>query len=369
MLIRGFCVTVLTCLAALLFMGLMTQCAHLMNQDSTVLFLCGLVGCIFLTVGSISLIPTYFRVAKEWMDAGKKVVDEAKKTFPPKGGVYGGLVLLALLPILGACSRIGVGHVGIIINQAGDNRGPDEIPVNTGWVSYNPFTESVVEYPTFVQTAVWTHDRTESSPTNEEVSFNSKEGLCVTGDLSLSYQLASYKVPHFYTKFRADDINAFTHGFMRNVARDLFNEIGGKYAIDEIYGPKKDEFLAQVRTKLNAEMEPYGITIEQFGFIGAPRPPQVVIDALNAKVAATQEAMRVENEILQAKAQAQKRIAEAEGEAAANRALAASVTPELLRWKQMEITQKAIDKWDGRRPTVEGSSSGLLMQIPMPNGQ
>lgn len=84
--------------------------------------------------------------------------------------------------------------------------------------------------------------------------------------------------------------------------------------------------------------------IEQFGFIGAPRPPQSVIDALNAKVAATQLAMRTENELRAAKAEAEKTIAKARGEAEANRILTQSITPQLLQWRQLDITEKAIQK-------------------------
>lgn len=272
---------------------------------------------------------------------------------------------------LSGCTTIGPGHVGIKINMNGDNRGVDEIPVTTGWVWYMPLTQQVFEYPTFVQTAVWSRSVTEGSATNEEISFNSKEGLLISGDVSLSYQLDPKKIPHFYVQFRSDDLETFTHGYLHNVARDAFNEVASTYAVEEIYGEKKAEFLNKVRALITSQVESVGVSISQFGFVGAPRIPDNVMTAINAKIAATQLAQQREYELKQTEAEAAKavaqaegeakaRIAQAEGEAKANELLTQSLTPALIQWT-------AIQKWDGHRPTVEGQGSGLILQVGSPS--
>ena len=268
------------------------------------------------------------------------------------------LAAVLAVVVLTACNVVGAGHVGVKIQMTGDDRGVTQIPLVTGYVFYNPLTQRVFEYPTFVQTAVWEG--------GEQVSFNTKEGLGVTGDISLSYQLDGTKVPAFYVKFRSDNLELFTHGFMRNVARDVFNEVGGKYAVEEVYGPKKDEFLKTVREQINNQMAPYGVSLQQLGFVGAPRLPQIVTDALNAKLQAQQIALKTQNEVLTAQAEAQKAVAKAKGEAEANRVLTASLTPTLLEWRRLQITEQAVARWNGQRPQVEGNSSGLLLQIGKP---
>ena len=275
------------------------------------------------------------------------------------------LAMVMVLSSLNACTRIPPGHVGIKVSYSGSDRGVSDFPSKTGWVFFTPGFSVVFDYPTFVQTAVWTRSPTEGSPGNEEISFNSKEGLIITGDISLSYQIVPEKVPHFYVKFRSDDLNTFTHGFLRNVARDIFNEVASRYTVEEIYGAKKEEFLQAVRDRLNAELKDIGVVIQQFGFIGAPRPPDNVIQAINSKIQATQDAMRAENQLRTAEAEAKKTIAKAEGEAKANQILSASLTPELLQWRQLQLTEDAIKKWDGKRPMVEGSGAGLLLSIPI----
>lgn len=311
--------------------------------------------------------------------------DRGKKQPPPTSGLNLVLCLLAFQAAGCGWERIDAGNVGIKIELAGTGRGVQSVPVVTGWVVYNKFTTKVLEYPTYVQTAVWSSPKAEGEP-NEEMSFNSKDGLTFTGDISLSYQLNAAQVPAFYVKFRSDDLTLFTHGYLRNVARDQFNEVAGTYAPEELYGPKKEEFLRQVRDRVNAALRTEGVRLEQLGFVGAPRPPQNVVAAINAKIAATQQAMQVENEVRATQAQALKNIAQAEGEAKAkiaqaegtatsrlklaqaeaqaNKLLAESLTPSLLQWRQLEVSGRMVERWNGQRPQVEGSGAGLLLQVP-----
>lgn len=280
-----------------------------------------------------------------------------------KGVVTIAVIVVVVVLLFGfvGCNRIGPGYVGVKVTLTGQGRGVQDFPLRTGWVFYNRFTESVMEYPTFIQTAQWTKD----GRANEEITFSSKEGLGFTADISLSYQLDPERVPYFYVKFRNDDLDTFTHGFLRNVARDKFNEVAGHYPVEDIYGPKKDELLAAVKKAIIDAVKNEGVLIEQFGFIGNPRPPEQVVASINSKIAATQAAQQAENELRKATAEAQKRIAAAEGEARSNEILTRSLSPTLLQWRQLEIQELAIHRWDGKRPMVEGgNASGFIFQLP-----
>jgi regulator of protease activity HflC (stomatin/prohibitin superfamily) len=266
--------------------------------------------------------------------------------------------LFAVIPFLWGCgTTVEPGYVGIKVNKWGNQRGVNDFPIHTGWVSYNPWTESVISYPTFNQTAVWTHDVNEGNPVNEEITFTNKDSLKISADISLAYEMIPDKVPAFYVKFRSDDIKTFTHGFLRNIAREKFDSVSGKYPIEAIMGDNAT-LLAEVRKQLQDEIAPYGVHITQFGFIGAPRPPQAVIDAINMKIKATQDAMRVENELRQQQAEAQKAIAWAEGQAKSNRLLAESVSPQLLEWKRLELQFRITDRWNGASPTYYSAQPG-----------
>ena len=72
---------------------------------------------------------------------------------------------------------IGAGYVGVEVVLSGSQRGASEIPIRTGWVFYSPLRSQIIEFPTFVQTVKWTANLNEGRATNEEMSYNSKEGM------------------------------------------------------------------------------------------------------------------------------------------------------------------------------------------------
>lgn len=264
------------------------------------------------------------------------------------------------------CARVSAGYVGLKSTMVGTGRGMADVAVGPAWVGYNILTENVMEYPTFVQTAVWTQSKDEGKPTNEEITFTTKSSMQVSADISLAYHLEADKTPQFYIKFRTDDLEKFTHGFLRNLAREKFDSIAGKYEVEQIVGDNA-EFLGAVRAALQAEVAAVGVRIDQFGFIGAPRPPKTLMNAINAKLQASQLAFQKQNEVKQAEADAQKNVAEAEGEAKAiltraeaqaeaNRKLAQSLTPSLIEYEKLQ-------KWDGALPQVTGGGAGVLLNL------
>lgn len=44
--------------------------------------------------------------------------------------------------------------------------------------------------------------------------------------------------------------------------------------------------------------------------------------------------------------------------------LAQSLSPSLIQWRQLDLTEKSIARWNGVRPLVEGQASGLLLNVP-----
>lgn len=261
---------------------------------------------------------------------------------------------------------INPGYTGIKINRLVD-RGITRENVVTGFVFYNPIQTQVVVYPTFVQRVIWTRDVQEGSPANEELAFNTKDSVPVSLDVALSYLLDSAKVPDFYTKFRADHIAGFTHGYLRDTARNVVVAIGSEYNFEDINGAQKEAFLERVTKELNNRLNPVGVSIQQFGLVGALRPPKELADAVNAKTKAIQDSIRAENEVRAAQAEAKKRVAIAEGEAAANRALASSLDPKLLEWERLKLQRDAISKWNGQMPSVmAGQGQGMLFNVPTP---
>ena len=95
--------------------------------------------------------------------------------------------------------------------------------------------------------------------------------------------------------------------------RQAINRTGSQYTVQEIMGEKKSELELDSRKDLQQQVTDIGVVIDQFGFIGSPRPPESVIAAINAKVQAQQIAVQKQNELVQSQADAAKLVAAAEG--------------------------------------------------------
>lgn len=287
------------------------------------------------------------------------------------------LVVLALVCFTG-CTRIGPGHAGIEVNAAGSDKGVSQQTATTGWFFYNPFTETVIEYQTAQRLEKWTKSEGEGKPGNTEVSFTNKDSMVIFADVAIAFSLDPAKVPAFYVKFLAkdeDDLDTkFTNGYLRNSVRNCLNEYAGQYDIKQIMGDNA-EFLKKTKDCIQTDVITWGVNIDQFGLIGAPRPPQPVIDAINMKAQAEQVATQKQIELTQVQADAAKRIAEADGdaksqvaratgEAEANHLRNATITDNILKMRALDNQRDAISKWNGEPPQVMSGEGGMLFNIP-----
>lgn len=272
--------------------------------------------------------------------------------------------LLFLLPLLlvvmigGGCTRIGPGHAGIEVNQAGSDKGVSEQTARTGWFFYNPLKTSVIEYQTAQRQEKWTHSEKEGKPGNTEVSFTNKDSMVIYADVAIAFSLDAAKVPAFYVKFLAkdeDDLDEkFTNGYLRTTVRNCLNELAGQYDIKQIMGDNA-EFLKKTHACIQDDVAKWGVGIDQFGLIGAPRPPENVVNSINQKAQAEQDAQRKVIELQQYQADANKRVVEAEGnakaaiaaaegEAKANQIRSASINENILKLRALENQRALIDK-------------------------
>ena len=297
--------------------------------------------------------------------------------------LIGGVVLLNIVRV----TRINAGYVGVEVNLAGSQRGAQDIPVRTGWVFYSPLKTQVIEFPTFVQTVKWTADINEGHPVNEELVFNSREGQEVRTDVSLSYAIDPARVPEFYVKYRTDDLERFTHGILKDIVRNSLNEVASTYSLEDIYGENKARFLREARDRVQSQVEPVGVGIQQFGFIGEPRFTAAIEQAITQKTQAITEAERARNQLAVTQAEMAKTVAEAEGEARsqverargeatsaierargeaeANRLRQASITPQLLEWRRLENQRALVEKWNGELPRmIVSDKTGMIMPLP-----
>lgn len=273
------------------------------------------------------------------------------------------LTLLASLAMpLTGCSKVPAGNVGVKVHLLGTNKGVDTEQLGPGryWIGIN---EDLFLFPTYTQNYVWTLESTSASPGDESITFQTREGLSVNTDVGISYHIAPDKVHIIFQKYRRG-VEEITRVYLRNMVRDAFVTLSSSEPIESVYGAGKADLVAKVLDRVRTQVKDVGIIVEGIYLVGDLRLPNTVIEAINAKISATQKAQQRENEVRQAEAEAKKKVEEAKGEAAsilevanaqaqANKILAASLTGELVQYKTVE-------KWNGQLPAYTGGPIPLL---------
>lgn len=230
---------------------------------------------------------------------------------------------------LSSCSeRIDAGYEGILVNQYGSEKGVDDISLCTGRVWYNPFTQDVYEYPTFVQTVDY-----------PPFSINAKDGSEFKIDPTISLKIKDGKSPYVFKKYRKE-LYEVIESTLYNYVRDAFRIQLNKYTTDEIVS-NRDMVEKAIESYLSKALAKENFQLEQL--TSGLQYPKTIVQSVNAKNKAVQEAMRVENEIRVVEAEAKKKIVAAEAEFKANELRTKALTPAVLE-------QMWIEKWDGQLP-------------------
>jgi regulator of protease activity HflC (stomatin/prohibitin superfamily) len=272
-------------------------------------------------------------------------------------------------------TRVDAGHVGIRVKLAGSDRGIQDMPVVTGWVFYNPLTEQIILFPTSVQNVVWTESSHEGKSYDESITFSSAEGVNVNADIGLSFHIEPSLAPKLYGRFRLNDLEKLSDGYMHNTVREAFNDVASKLAVQDIYGAGKSKMLAEVTQKCRDVFGKDGIIIDQLTINGTLRLPQNVSDAINRAMEATQNAIQSRNRVAQVEAEATQAITQAHGAAEAARqraegeadallinARAMAQANEIIRLSTTPavLQYRAIEHWDGKLPEYNAGALPML---------
>ena len=243
------------------------------------------------------------------------------------------LILVFSITAMKSCTRIDAGHEGVLVKLYGTDKGVQDVNLVTGRVWYNPFTEEVFQFPTFVQTVDY-----------NEFTVNAKDGSVFTVDPTISFRVTPGASPRIFAKYRKD-IEQITTTTLYNYTRDAFRIQFNQYSTDSIIS-NRQSFEDKVQIALDNALRREGFELEQM--TSWLQYPDVIVQAVNLKNKAVQQAMQVENELKVAEAQARKKIVEAEAEAKANELRQRTLTPLLIQ-------QQFIEKWDGRTPLYSNS--------------
>lgn len=252
------------------------------------------------------------------------------------------IATLAVFSMTSCMERVDAGHEGIKVNMYGSSKGVDDAVLVTGAVWYNPFTETIYEYPTYVQTVDY-----------EPFTINAQDGSEFTVDPTVSLKIVDGQSPAVFKKYRkelSDVINSTLYNYVKDAFRIQLNQFSTDYIVSH-----RDSIERAIESYLSKSLTKENFQLEQL--TSGLKYPKTIVDAVDAKNKAVQEAMKVQNEVEVAKAEAEKLLVKARAEKEANELRTQALTPAVLE-------KMWIEKWDGTVPTViTGSNTSTFLDL------
>jgi hypothetical protein len=116
--------------------------------------------------------------------------------------------------------RVDSGHVAILVENVGDNRGMSKVEYKRGWVMYNNFTQRYYEFPVFQQHIDY-----------EENVVITKGGFQATIKPSFNYSLNPTTVDQMFQNLRVD-IKQVEQGWLKNAIISSVNDVANLFTVD-----------------------------------------------------------------------------------------------------------------------------------------
>lgn len=302
------------------------------------------LGIIFVVGGVIALVVA--RVARPALapmeiEVGKRRVRRPAIPLRPIGiaGIGFGLLFL----VLSTVRLVQATDVGIPVTL-----GKIGSPLSPGIHLTAPWTE-VATFSTRLQVSDMNQNADEGDRTRDDsVTVLAREGGALSIDVTVKYVVESAQASALYRNVRSMD--GVREVIVRPDTRSLMRNVYSRYTAEEGYTLRREEIEGVVNTELKALLAPRGVIIDSVA-IRDIRPTQQIVDAINQKLAAQQAAERakIEQQKAQTEAETRRKVAEtdaaarviaAEGEAKANDTLAKSLTPEILKSREIEAIAK-----------------------------
>ena len=229
------------------------------------------------------------------------------------------------------------------------------IPANTVGIKYNFIfgtSEDTLSEGLVLKSPldkVYLIDTTVQERTIENLSSQTKDSQFVTISVNVKYQVEpanAYKIYKGYKTLENLDTN-----LIANMAQRCIEEITTKYNIIEVLGEKRNDIYRDevlLKERLLAE----GINFKMLTIKDTDAGDEIK-SAIRAEAIAKKAVETAEQNKQKAEIEAQTKLIEAEGEAAANKVKTESLTDQIL-------VQQWIEKWNGIMPIVSGQDGTMV---------
>jgi len=180
-------------------------------------------------------------------------------------------------------------------------------------------------------------------------------------DASVRYHLNPNEVVALQKEIGPDYYQTILEPVLRSEARRVF----GRYTPEEIYSTKRDLIEREIREGLRSKIEGKHITLEAV-LIRNVELPEAIRHAIDQKLAAEQDVLKMKYVIEVAKYTAEQRRIEAQGIADYNQTIAASLTSPMLEFDRIQELNRLAASSNAKTVVIGPGAGGTPVLLSTP---
>ncbi len=242
------------------------------------------------------------------------------------------ILILVLIIVFTGVYEVEAGNIGVVTRFGAVNR------VAYPGINFKlPFIEKVV--PLSIRTQ---KDEVPATAMSENLQV-------VTSLIAVNYHLDGSRAEEVYQNVGSN----YAEIIVAPAIQNTFKAVTAQFSAEELI-TKRDEVRMMAEEELTKQLEPYYIVVENFNIVSFDFSEEYQ-NAIEAKQVAQQQVETSKQKLAQAEIDAQTVIAQAQGQADAQKALndTGALTEEYLQYL-------FLTKWNGVLPSVMGSVSPMI---------
>ncbi|GIP53502.1 MULTISPECIES: prohibitin family protein [Paenibacillus] len=282
------------------------------------------------------------------METGTGTNKGPKKEIKLRGAAA--TVLIGLLVIIvGASSfaQVEYGHVGLYKTFGKLNSNI----LSPGIHLKVPFVQSVIQVNTQVTKA------------ETDTSASSKDLQPVSTHVAVNYSVNKESAYNLMNNIGGN----FDAIIINPAVQEIVKEVTARYQAEDLIA-KRDVVAGEISEHLTNRLAKYDLIVNEINIVNF-KFSDAFNQSIEAKQVAQQQALKASNDLKRIEIEAKQKIAQAQAEAESLKLKKQEVTPELVQLKQIEVQEKALEKWDGRLPSVTGGATPFIDIQSLTGGQ
>ena len=205
---------------------------------------------------------------------------------------------------------------------------------------------------------------------DDSIQALSADGLLMPLDITVAYRLVSGDAPWLYRDIGPNYVDKI----VRPAARTAVREAIAGFTAQEAYSSRREELAQSMNTLLGRRLQDLfaqheelanrrGFVIEQVMIRNVQLPPKVK-DAIEEKLSAEQQALRMRFVLEKERQEAERKRIEAQGISDFQKIVSAGISDQLLAWKGIEATQQLAHATNSKVVIIGNPRNGMPLIIP-----